>query len=107
MRVLLDENVDRRLRPLFDPGHEVVTVAEQGWSGEKNGDLLRLAAAEFDAFVTMDRNLPHQQNLSDVDLAVVVILGRSNRRQDIEPAMPQVNQILRVIKARELQIIRA
>jgi len=57
MRVLLDENVDRRLKPGFDPTFKVQTVVERGWAGKKNGALLRLAAAEFDAFVTMDQGI--------------------------------------------------
>jgi predicted nuclease of predicted toxin-antitoxin system len=44
MRVLLDENVDRRLRRFFDSAFDVATVTEQGWSGKKNGDLLGAAA---------------------------------------------------------------
>ncbi len=51
MRILLDESLPRRLRSIF-AGHEVVTVVEAGWSGVKNGDLLQLAAARFDVFVT-------------------------------------------------------
>jgi uncharacterized protein (DUF433 family) len=35
MRVLLDENVDRRLKRHFDAEFEVVTVSERGWSGTK------------------------------------------------------------------------
>ena len=53
MRILLDESLPRRLRRVF-AGHEVVTVAEAGWSGFENGDLLRLAATCFDIFVTAD-----------------------------------------------------
>jgi predicted nuclease of predicted toxin-antitoxin system len=48
MRILLDENIDRRLKSAFDCNCNVITVAEHGWSGKKNGELLRLAAAEFD-----------------------------------------------------------
>ena len=47
MRVLFDECVPRALRNDL-PGHEVKTVAELGWAGVKNGELLRRAAAEFD-----------------------------------------------------------
>ena len=54
MRVLLDECVPRALRNDI-PGHEVRTVAEAGWAGVKNGELLRLAAAAFDVLITVDR----------------------------------------------------
>lgn len=43
MRVLLDENIDRLLKPLFDAAFEVVTVHELGWSSMQNGELLRAA----------------------------------------------------------------
>ncbi|MCZ0937990.1 MAG: hypothetical protein OXJ55_05105 [Caldilineaceae bacterium] len=34
-----------------------------GWQGGENGELLQLAAARgFDALITADRNMPHQQN---------------------------------------------
>lgn len=94
-RVLLDENVDRRLQPLFGPGLVVVTVRERGWDGLKNGTLLRAASEEFDVFVTMDRNLPYQQNLSALDLGVVVIRSVSNAFADVAPLMPAVDEAVR------------
>ena len=107
MRVLLDENVDRRLRRFFDSAFDVVTVTEQGWSGKKNGDLLRAADQEFDVLVTMDRNMQYQQTLAAYDLAVVLILARSSRRQDVEPVMPEVNRLLREVQSGELRIVSA
>ena len=63
MKVLLDECVDwRLLRGL--PGHDVKTVKQLGWENVKNGELLRLVAAEFDVFITVDKDLPHQQNIA-------------------------------------------
>ena len=66
MWVLLDECLPRRLlRGL--PGHEVHTVQGLGWSGTKNGALLRRVASDgFEVFVTVDRNLEHQQHIPDV-----------------------------------------
>lgn len=95
MNILLDENVDRRVRRFFEAAHEVVTVAEQGWSGITNGERLSRAEQQFDVLVTMDQNLPYQQNVNDRDLAVIVVQTRSNRRSDVEPAMPQVNEKLK------------
>lgn len=97
-RVLLDENVDRQLKPLFDPAFDVLTVQEQRWRGLANSELLRAAAETFDVFVTMDRNLPHQQNLKALDLAVVVIRSVSNAFADVVPLMPEVNVALREAK---------
>jgi len=55
----------------------VRTVAHQGWLGISNGQLLGLAAAEFDVFVTVDRNLPFQQHLPKFDIAVILLLAKS------------------------------
>jgi hypothetical protein len=45
-------------------GHEVKTVAEVGWAGVKNGELLQMAARRFDVLLTVDRNLEYQQNFA-------------------------------------------
>ena len=70
-------------------------VREQGWDGKKNGALLRAAELEFDVFVTMDRNLPFQQNLKVLHLAVVVIRAPSNAFSQVAPMMPNVNRAIR------------
>lgn len=95
LRVLLDENVDRLLKPLFDSEFYVTTVQEEGWDGLRNGELLRATAEEFDVFVTMDRNLPYQQNLNVLDLAVVVVHAVSNAFVEIAPLMPKINAAVR------------
>jgi predicted nuclease of predicted toxin-antitoxin system len=77
LRILLDENVDRRLKADFAEGHDVVTVAEAGWVGKRNGELLRLAEKDFEVFVSTDKGIPHQQNVSRLDLAVVLLRARS------------------------------
>jgi uncharacterized protein DUF5615 len=89
VKVFLDECVDWRLARDI-AGHEVKTARQQGWSTIKNGELLALATKEFDAFVTVDRNLSFQQNLSDFTIAVVVLRARSNRLADLEPLVPEL-----------------
>ena len=89
MRVLLDECVDWRLsRDIV--GHDVRTTRNMGWNTVKNGELLALAAAEFDVFVTVDRNLSLQQNLVSVPIAVLVLKARTNRLADLRPLIPQL-----------------
>ena len=69
MRILLDECVDWRLtRDVI--GHDVKTARQMGWATIKNGELLTLAAQQFDAFVTVDRNLSFQQNLAAFPIAI-------------------------------------
>jgi hypothetical protein len=72
VRVLLDEQLPQDLAPLLT-GHDVRTVREQGWAGIKNGELLRRAGVEFQAFITMDRNLEFQQNISALGLGVLLV----------------------------------
>lgn len=89
MRLLLDECIDRRLAREL-PGHHVRTVPQMGWATIKNGRLLRLAEIEFDAFITVDRNLSFQQNLPKFKIAVVVLRARSNRIEDLKPLVPEL-----------------
>src|SRR5437660_10672678 len=88
MRILLDECVPRRLRTHL-PGHDVHTVPEMGWSGKKNGELLRLMSGQgFEVFLTVDQSLRHQQNLQGVGVAVRVLVAPSNRLTDLVPLAP-------------------
>ena len=98
MRVLLDENLDWRLVRYFDADFQVTTVSRQGWNGMRNGELLERAAATFDALVTMDRGIEHQQNLRKYTISVVLISAKSNRIQDVLPAMLRVNEVLREVQ---------
>lgn len=93
MKILLDECIDRKLAREFS-GYEVKTVPQMGWAGIKNGQLLTLAEAEFDVFITVDRNLSFQQNLPEFDIAVIVLQSQSNRLADLKPLAPQVLAIL-------------
>jgi hypothetical protein len=77
VRVLLDECVPRKLRRELQE-HEVRTVVEAGWSGKMNGQLLRLAAEQFDVFLTVETNVQYQQDLARHRIAVVVVLALSN-----------------------------
>ena len=94
MRVLLDENVPRKLKHRLAPDHEAVTVPEHGWAGLVNGVLLRAADAEFEAFVTLDRGIEYQQDLSGLTLRVVVIRAFSNTYEELLPLVPSVSAAL-------------
>ena len=106
MRVLLDECVPKRLgRELT--GHAVRTVPQEGWSGKKNGELLRLmSAAGFEVLLTVDQGIRHQQNLQAAGVAVVVMFGASNQLVDLAPLMPDVLIALNTIQAGDVVEIR-
>jgi len=74
------------------PGHAVQTVPRAGWAGIKNGLLLKLIAgsSQFDVFVTVDKNLRHQQNLRAVPFAVAVLRLKSNNIADVRPFAPEL-----------------
>jgi hypothetical protein len=97
VRVLLDECLPRRLKREL-VGHDARTAPEMGWASKKNGELLALAADEFDVFLTSDRNLSYQQNLAAFDLAIVVLVAESNRIEDLRPLAPQILDA--IVKAR-------
>jgi hypothetical protein len=106
VRVLLDECLPRRLKGEL-VGHDVRTAPEMGWASKSNGELLALAAAEFDVFLTVDRNLSYQQDVSAVDIAVVVLVARSNALDALRPLVPLVLEALANPKRRALTLIRA
>ncbi len=87
----------RRLKPEF-LGHGVFTVDEAGFKGLKNGNLLRAASGQFDALITVDRKLPREQDLTKFKLAVVVLVSRSNRYEDLKPIVPLILDSLVSIK---------
>ncbi len=90
MRILLDENLNWRLRRDL-PGHQVESVPLIGWAGIQNGALLRKAAESgFEVLVTMDGNMVHQQNIARQTLAVVALRAPTNRLEDTRPLMAQL-----------------
>ncbi len=93
MKLLLDECIDRKFAKEF-VDYEIKTVPQMGWAGIRNGQLLALAQAEFDVFITVDQNLSFQQNLSQFDIAVIVLQASSNRLNDLKPLTSQILAIL-------------
>jgi predicted nuclease of predicted toxin-antitoxin system len=104
MRVLIDECLPRRLGERFPAGSVVKSVQEQGWSGKRNGELLRLAEREFDVFVTMDRGLAYQQNFAGFDVAVILLRAPSNRLPDLLPLLRELKSAL--LNAQAGQLVR-
>ena len=104
MRVFLDECVDWRLsRDLAT--HQVATARQMGWASIKNGELLALAAREFEVFVTVDRNLAFQQNLPAAAIAIVVLRARSNRLADLRMLLPELIAAIAAAKPGQATIV--
>jgi hypothetical protein len=77
-----------------------------GWASKTNGELLALAAVDFDVFVTSDRNLTHQQNLSAFNIAVIVVVAASNRLEDLRPLVPGLLEVLPTAARRAVTLVQ-
>jgi hypothetical protein len=87
MRIILDENLPKPLKGIFR-NHTVTTVQEEGLSGMFNGALLARIEGRFDVFVTADKNLRYQQNLSGRTLAILEL--PTNRLPLLIPLFPRI-----------------
>ena len=106
VRVLLDECLPRRLkRELL--GHDARTAPEMGWASKTNGELLALAAAEFDVFLTSDRNISYQQNVSAFEIAVIVLVAGSNSIDDLRPLVPRILEALAIVNPGTVTLVGA
>ena len=72
MRVIIDENVPHPLLRHLSH-HQVTSVQHEGWSGIKNGELIRLIDGHFDVFILGDKNLRYQQNLTGRTISIIEI----------------------------------
>ena len=103
---MLDECVDWRLsREIV--GHDVKTARQMGWAAVENGALLARAAEHFDVFVTVDRNLSVQQNVSEYAIAVIVLRARSNRLADLKPLIPALLTSIELAKPGVVKVVGA
>ena len=67
-----------------------------GWTGTKNGELLRRAEEEFDVFVTADQKLRYQQNLSGRTLAIIVL--PTNQVRTVVSLLPAIEESLKRVQ---------
>lgn len=98
MKILLDHCVDRRLKRLLVE-YQIATAREMGWESFKNGALLaRAAAAGFFVMLSVDQNIKHQQNLTKLPLAIIVMVARvNNRYETLAPYIPEVKAVLSTV----------
>lgn len=94
MLLLLDENLPKKLKRDFSE-HNVFTIKERGWNGLKNGALLqKLIENNFNALITYDKNLQHQQNFIKYPITVFVLSARINKYSVLTLLSPQINELL-------------
>jgi predicted nuclease of predicted toxin-antitoxin system len=98
MRILIDECLNWRLGRAFS-GHYAVSAQRLGWSGIQNGRLLALAVENgFEVFLTGDRNLAFQQNVTNFAIAVVVLEATGTQLHQTLPPFPKVLELLQSLK---------
>jgi hypothetical protein len=106
VRVLLDEQMPTGLVAELT-GHEVRTVGQLGWKGLENGQLLARAAGQFDVLISMDKNLPIEQDITQYRVGVVLLRAFSNRIESIRPLVPAIQRALAAVRPGEIQRVGA
>lgn len=98
MKVLLDECLPLDFRHHL-PGHEVHTAEWAGFKSLKNGHLLGQAEnAGYEVLLTVDQGVPHQQNLVQRKISILVIRARTNQMEDLVPLVEAIQKALREIE---------
>jgi len=93
MRLLLDENLPKRLK-LDLSEHEIYTANDKGWTGISNGKLLELLIEhQFNALLTFDKNLQYQQNFTRYAIPVVVLNASDNSYVTLKSLVPKIKQL--------------
>lgn len=95
MKILLDESAPRLIKTSL-PEFSISTVQEMGWAGLRNGELLALAEEQFDVFITADRQLRYQQNLTERRLSVIVL--PSNQVPAVIALLPSIRHAINGIQ---------
>jgi hypothetical protein len=101
--VLLDECIPVQVAAEL-PKHHVRTIRGMAWRGKRDGELLRLAADNFDVFVTIDAGLVYEQRIAHRRLGVVSLVASSNEIEAIRPLMSGLRHA--VMKVKPGQVIR-
>ena len=96
----------RRFGRALSGEHEVATVQYMRWRGVKNGALLALARDRFDVFITVDRGIPHEQNLRNETLAIIVLRAPTNDVEMLMNLVPKVREQLHGIRAGQVVIVQ-
>jgi len=100
MKLLLDEQMPRKIYRLFPSDYVISNVQAEGWAGVQNGELLELAHAKgFDALISADKNISYQQNESTLPISVLVLHVPRLRIEELEPLIPKAVEQLEKLSA--------
>lgn len=107
MKILLDENIDVRLKHLFQACHDVYTVRDMQWTGIKNGELLRLIEEnKFEVWIVVDKNIPYQQNIKTLRCFIIVLDVLRNTLTHLKPLVPKISLVLEEMGKEKIIIVK-
>ncbi|MFM7408512.1 MAG: DUF5615 family PIN-like protein [Cuspidothrix sp.] len=95
--ILLDENLlSKKLKqPFLNKGYIIYNVNDMGWRGFKDRQILDLAETyPFDVFITADKNLPYQQNLTNKNMKIIIVNSTSTHPDNLLPLMEKISDII-------------
>lgn len=102
MKILLDHNLDRRLKNHLTE-YETATTQEQNWADVLNGELLALAEENnFDVLLTADTNIKSEQNLSNRKISILVLRAFNNRLTTHAEMIGDIHEALAKIQSGEI-----
>ncbi len=103
MKILIDECVPAGLAEVLrERGYQCDTVREARYGSKKNGELLRLAEGHWDVFLTIDRNIKYQQNVSGRKIAILILRVKSNRLPDVLQHLSSCLEALKTARPGEI-----
>ncbi len=107
MKLIFDEDLPRDLPAYFESAeHKTVHVEELGWKGIRNGDLLARIEGEYDVLITGDTNMRFQQDLSRVDVAVLVLQPRRKLLDELVALVPRALQAIETAPRGQATIVQ-
>jgi hypothetical protein len=90
-KLLLDENLPKKLKYRFGEGYEVITVPEKGWQSLRNGELLQAMNLDgIEYLVTADKNLSFQQNYRKWNVKLIVLNTLDNQYETVLPFVDKI-----------------
>jgi predicted nuclease of predicted toxin-antitoxin system len=106
MKILLDDRLPQELKQAL-PEHKIVTVQEQGWTGKPVEEVLQQVEPEFEVWMTIAQDFPALDDLSDMQIAIIVLVIPADRANDLQPVISQVREVLETIESGELICLSA
>jgi len=85
----------------------MMCVEDAGFKGLENGDLLKAASGVYEVLITVDRNIPYQQRMTNLAIAVLILVAKRNKYEHLKPLIPRARQALETIKPGEVVEIEA